>query len=81
MCNCRSEDPWECESIRWEQPSFVKTTACMCDCHGNDDDEEEPCCGHCGSSNCTGSCLQEDEEEDGDHDTQVPGCNCHDCIP
>jgi hypothetical protein len=40
MCNCRSEDPWECESLRWGQPGDVKDAACMCECHTNERDED-----------------------------------------
>lgn len=37
-CNCRSEDPWECESLRWGQPATVKDTACLCSCHTDEDE-------------------------------------------
>ena len=73
-CNCRSEDPWECESLRWGQPAEAKDTACMCECHVNEKDDDGPT----PDEAIVDEEAQEAEEQR--HEQPVLGCDCHDCI-
>lgn len=64
VCNCQSEERYECERRR--TGGINSGVECFCPCHSkpqdfsDEDEEDEPTCGQCGSPNCTGSCREEE---------------------